>query len=177
MARPAAGNGGSFHHSWIHRWDVPRYVALTENRKIACEATGRGAREDTAVRFGNRTKGISWFTQSLLFGLPLAVALLVSAQPAYALVAWSVCVSGLLVARLVGLPLSDPTQMVQRTLVETFVRVSLPMAVCVVAGVQLPISQSRVLAAYLIVFFLYILAVDRLLLLAQLYQVTNPLRN
>jgi hypothetical protein len=120
------------------------------------------------VRFGNRTKGISWFAQSLLFGLPLAVALLVSTQRSYAIVAWSVCVSGLLAARLASLPLSDPNQLVQRTFIETMVRLSFPLAACVVAGVQLPTSQSRVLAAYLIVFFLYILAVDRFLLLAQL---------
>ena len=121
------------------------------------------------MRFGSRTKRLSWFSQSLLFGLPLLIALLVSPQSRqYAIVAWSVCVSGVLVARLVGLPLSGPTKMVQRTLVETMVRISFPLAACVVAGIQLPTSQSRVLAAYHIVFFLYILAVDRFLLLAQL---------
>ncbi len=105
----------------------------------------------------------------MLFGLPLVIALLVSSQPRlYTIVAWSVCVSGLLVARLIGLSLSGPTQMVQRMFVETMVRISFPLAACVVAGVQLPASQSRVLAAYHIVFFLYILAVDRFLHLAQL---------
>ena len=105
----------------------------------------------------------------MLFGLPLVIALLVSSQPRqYAIVAWSVCMSGLMVARLIGLPLSGPTQLVQRMFVETMVRISFPLAGCVVAGVQLPGSQSRVLAAYHIVFFLYILAVDRFFLLARL---------
>ena len=81
---------------------------------------------------------------------------------------------GLLAARLASLPLSNPDPkanpvlMVQRTLVETIVRISFPLAACVVAGVKLPDSQSRVIGAYLIIFFLYMLAVDRFLLLAQI---------
>lgn len=120
------------------------------------------------MRFGSRTKGLSWFAQILLFGLPLVVALLVSTRPGYVTLAWSVCVGGLLAARLVGLPLSSPTQVVPRTLIETLVRLTFPLAACVVAAVQLPTSQSRVLAAYLIAFFLYLLAVDRILFVVQI---------
>jgi hypothetical protein len=110
----------------------------------------------------------------MLYGFPLVIALLVSTQPGYAIVAWGVCMGGLLAARLASLPLSNPDPkanpvlMVQRTLVETIVRISFPLAACVVAGVKLPDSQSRVIGAYLIIFFLYMLAVDRFLLLAQI---------
>ncbi len=119
--------------------------------------------------FGSRTKKPSWFAQSLLFGLPLAVALAAFWQTRhYATASWFVCLSSTLAARFVGRTLAGPTHSIERTFVETMVRMSVPLSACVLAGVYLPLSQARVVAAYHVVFFTWILAVDRVLLVAQL---------
>ena len=105
----------------------------------------------------------------MLFGGLLAAALLlVSEHRLLVTGAWVVSALGCVGARLVGSLLPRTDQAIHRALLESLIRPALPLVVCVAVSFRLPADDARTFALSLIAFFLIMLAMDRLMFVANL---------